>query len=81
MRREARLGRSREFFSEVILTLYEYWAVMNRVARFWMDSKLSERYACEGCHMDEAYSSFGRTNVKYASFFISAEEVFRFGRK
>lgn len=81
MRRDASLGMSMDCLSDVTLISFEYCDVIKRVARFCMDSKSLERYDCEGFQIDDAYSSFGRTNVRYASFLMSEDADLRFRRR
>lgn len=68
IRRDSSECRFKDCFSAVTLVLGEYCEQIKRVARFCMASNFWVRYACEGCKIDVAYSSSGRTNVGLASF-------------
>lgn len=64
IRRDSSECRFKDCFRAVTLVLVEYCEQIKRAARFCMASNLWVRYACEGCQIDDAYSSFGRTNVR-----------------
>lgn len=57
-------------FKDVTLLPEEYSEVMKRAARFCMASRLDVKYAWDGCQIDEAYSSLGRTNVSQVFLFL-----------
>lgn len=64
MRRDARAGSDRMCFKAVIRMYGEYRDDIKHAARFGTASISSVISDCDGCQMDDAYSSFGRTYAR-----------------